>query len=108
MDQDSLNSLLGGTQNSQSQASDQLQHTLTAIQPQLQLFLIISTILTVIICIAFLVNAIYKMRVERAILRIDKNLEKLVKHQVPVPVVEEASSEPEPVSEAPQEDIEQK
>lgn len=107
MDQDQLlNSLLDGSQNSQTQAQDQLQNTLHALQPQIQLFLIISTILTIIIAVGFLVNAIYKMRVERAILRIDKNLEKLVKQQIPA--VEESTAETNQSSEIPEEDIEQK
>jgi uncharacterized membrane protein len=76
MDDSSLLSQLGG---SSSSAGDTLQSIQGAIQAAFWIGLVLSVILTIV----FIIYAIYKMRVQSAILRIDKNLQKLVDFQVP-------------------------
>jgi len=83
-----LQLLLGGgsTGSGQDSGSGAIGSQLTSgiidqLQPQLQLFFVISTIITVLILVIFIVNLVYRLRVERAILRIDKNLQKLVGDQ---------------------------
>ena len=82
MEDQLLNSLTSSTQ-SASDTQDQLRTLLESIQPQLQLFLTLGIIMSVVIFIGLLINSIYKIRVERAILRIDRNIQKLVDYQVP-------------------------
>ncbi len=89
MDTSSVDALLS-SQNL-SEGSDTLQSHLTSqlveqLQPQLQLFLIISAVLTVLIAIVFIVTLVYRIRVDRAILRIDRNVQKLMTEQNPKPV----------------------
>ncbi|USN96312.1 MAG: hypothetical protein H6797_04530 [Candidatus Nomurabacteria bacterium] len=82
MDQQSIQSLLGG---SESQNQQQLVNQLIdKVQPQLQLLITISIVLSIIIVVLMLVNWLYKWRVERAILRMDKNLQILVDKHVDV------------------------
>ena len=82
MEDQLLNSLTTSTQGA-SDTQDQLRVLLESIQPQLQLFLALGIVMSVVIFIGLLVNSIYKIRVERAILRIDRNIQKLVDYQVP-------------------------
>lgn len=55
---------------------------LNGLQTYITWFFWLGLISTVIITAAFVVYVIYKMRVQSAILRIDKNLQKLVDHQI--------------------------
>jgi uncharacterized membrane protein len=74
-----VESILNGTsQTGDSALSEPVTHLIKQFQPQIQLFLTVSIILTVLIAIAFIIMLIYRIRVERAILRIDKNIQKLV------------------------------
>lgn len=57
---------------------------LSGLQTQLTWLLLVGGIASIVLTIAFIVHIIYKVRVERAILRIDRNLQKLVTAQVPV------------------------
>ncbi len=82
MEDQLLNSLTTGTQGA-SDTQDQLRTLLESIQPQLQLFLTLGIVMSVVIFIGLLINSIYKIRVERAILRIDRNIQKLVDYQIP-------------------------
>ena len=81
MEDQLLNSLTTSTQ-SASDTQDQLRALLESIQPQLQFFLTLGIVMSVVIFIGLLINSIYKIRVERAILRIDRNIQKLVDYQV--------------------------
>ncbi len=47
----------------------------------MQFFLAISTAISFIIIVLLIVNLVYKWRVQSAILRMDKNLQKLVDNQ---------------------------
>ena len=51
------------------------------MQTQLQVYFLIGTALTALIVIVMTINTIYKIRVERAILRMDKNLQKFIEQQ---------------------------
>jgi len=76
---DNADSILGTGSQQQTQQVDQV---LNKLQPQLQLLTVVGVVLTIIVVVVMLFNNLYKWRVERAILNIDKNLEKLVKAQV--------------------------
>lgn len=82
---------------------------LSNLQAQLTWLLWIGTGVSIIVALLFIVSLIHKMRVQSAILRIDKNLQRLV--DVQVPAAEEAAV-PAPVDKtleiAAQQDIEQK
>jgi hypothetical protein len=76
-----------------SQSSDQISQLMDKIQPMLQLLIVISTLLTIALIVLYLFNSIHKWRVNRAILRMDKNLQLLVDAQIPTPAkVDEAES----------------
>lgn len=79
MDQQTLNSLLDNSQNQQQELISQF---IDKLQPQLQVLVTVSIVLSVFMAILVLVNSIYKWRVERAILRIDKNVQALAEHHV--------------------------
>ena len=90
MDTSSVDTLLGSSL-SLSEVRNTLQTELTSqlidqLQPQLQLFLSISAVLTVLIGIVFIVTLVYRIRVDRAILRIDRNIQKLIAERNPKPV----------------------
>ncbi len=74
----SLTSLLGS--GSQSSQSNQI---IAGLQSQTQLLLVLGTILSILVTILFAASLIHKWRVQSAIIRIDKNLKKLVDYQVP-------------------------
>lgn len=69
--------LLTGEQ-SQRLMQQQVDMIIDKLQPQLQLLILISATIMVVFVIITLINSIYKWRVERAILRMDKNLKQLV------------------------------
>jgi cytoskeletal protein RodZ len=86
MDQQSLlNTLQNSTQNTQDQMELQMQESmnqaLEQIMPQLQLFMTFFLILSVISVLVIIIGTIYKVRVQRAILRMDKNIQLLVAQQ---------------------------
>lgn len=79
-----IQTLLSDTQQqSQQQTQQQIDNAIAKLQPQVEQVVLISTLLTVVIVLIMLINAMYKWRVERAILRMDKNLEKLILVQAP-------------------------
>lgn len=80
MNQSDLQQLLSSQT---EKGSDAISKALDPLMPMLSLFFIISTILTVVVIIAFIIGAIQKHRTHKAILRIDKNLQKLVDAQFP-------------------------
>lgn len=82
MEDQLLNSLANGSQASTA-TQDQLHSLLQSIQPQLQILLVLGIVMSVTVFLGLLINSIYKIRVERAILRIDKNIQRLVDYQVP-------------------------
>lgn len=82
MEDQLLNSLTTNTQGA-TETQDQLHALLQSIQPQIQIFLTLGIIMSVVVFIGLLINSIYKIRVERAILRIDRNIQRLVDYQVP-------------------------
>jgi hypothetical protein len=98
MDNSVLNALGGGTNASVDKAVASLQPILTA-------GLVISIILTIIFSVYLIVSYVHKWKVQSAILRIDKNLQKLVDFQIgpdqPVPVeVHDIKEKPlEPIEE---------
>lgn len=95
MDTNGFESLLNGAQNSQSQVQ-QINDTLTSLKPLLEQVTIASIILSVVITVVFIINAVYKLRVERAILRIDKNVQLLLAAQTPPIVTAKPIAEPTP------------
>lgn len=86
MDQQDLTSLTSGASaQAQSQSQQQIDTVFNKLQPQLQILTAVGVLLTIVIIIVSIVNALYKWRVERAILRMDKNLKKLLEAQVATP-----------------------
>lgn len=86
MDQQSLNSLLSGAQSSSTQMQQQAVDSLISkIEPQLQLLLTIGTLVSILFALIAIINLIHKWRIERAILRMDKNLQSLVASKAPEP-----------------------
>ncbi|MDB5184172.1 MAG: hypothetical protein JWO07_853 [Candidatus Saccharibacteria bacterium] len=73
-----LNTLTSGSNGGSSTSQ-----VLSGIQSQMGLLLWVGTIASIIVTIMFVVYLIYKMRVQSAILRMDKNLQRLVDYQVP-------------------------
>jgi|GEM_PF-2949953 len=73
-----LNSVLDGSQQT-SNPTDML----SGMQTQLTWLLWLGGIASIVLTIAFIAYIIYKMRVQSAILHIDKNLQKLVDAQAP-------------------------
>lgn len=49
----------------------------------LSLFFIISIVVTVVLVVFFIINLVQKQQTHKAILRIDKNLQRLVDAQLP-------------------------
>lgn len=80
MDKQTLNSLLGNTQ-TQAQQQDLINQIVDKIQPQLQLLVTVGIAVSVLVTVLVVINWFYKWRVERAILRMDKNIQKLVELQ---------------------------
>lgn len=80
MDQQNQNQQLlqDALSSNQQQTQQQIDTIVNKLQPQIQQAIFISAALTVVVLLIMLMNAIYKWRVERAILRMDKNLEKLL------------------------------
>jgi hypothetical protein len=78
-----LTNLLGG--NGQSDFMSQFNSIF-------QMLMVISILVSIAFILFFILHFIHKWRVESAILRMDKNLEKLVAAQVPVPVDETKES----------------
>ncbi|MFA5172672.1 MAG: hypothetical protein WC426_14010 [Sulfuriferula sp.] len=72
--QQALESLISKTQSGGQLISADFQN-------QLQIIFAISGILSVIIIVLMIINLIYKLRVQSAILRMDKNLQKFVDSQ---------------------------
>jgi uncharacterized membrane protein len=105
MDSSELQQLLSSQGNSQDTTIGQINSTINSLMPLLQLSLIIGAILTIIVVIYFVVNIIQKQRQHAAIMRIDKNLQRLVDHQIPATASEEHEK---PADNSPQHDIEQK
>jgi uncharacterized membrane protein len=92
---------------SSSQQANNATNLLSGLQQQLSWLLLVGGIVSIVLTILFIVHIVYKMRVERAILRIDKNLRKLVDMQVPAIEKVEAST-PTPDTLPDSTDIEQK
>jgi hypothetical protein len=86
-DQQALTSLLGGANGQSIQIPQNLQN-------MLQVFLILSVVATVIVCLYLVVSAIHKWRVQSAILRIDDNLQRLVDAQLRPVSAKEGIGEP--------------
>jgi uncharacterized protein YacL len=76
-------------------SGDILSSLFEPLLPMLTLFFIISIILTIIIVIFFIINVVQKQRQHAAIMRIDRNLQKIVDNQAP------ERSEPPIVAEQP-------
>jgi hypothetical protein len=64
-----------------AQTQPQINGMFDELQKQLHTYLLIGTALTVLIVIVLTINTIYKIRVERAILRMDKNLQAFLEQQ---------------------------
>ncbi len=60
------------------QQQAQMDHLTDTIQSQMQTYLPFMMILSGLVVVVLLLNMFHKWRLERAILRIDKNLQKLV------------------------------
>ena len=86
MDQQSLNSLLSGAQSSSTQLQQQaVESILAQYEPIIRMLLIIGALMSVVFVIVALANLLHKWRVERAIFRIDKNLQSMVDASKPTP-----------------------
>lgn len=86
MDQQSLNSLLSGAQSSSTQLQQQaVESILAQYEPIIRMLLTIGALMSVLFVIVTLANLLHKWRVERAILRIDKNLQSMVDANKPAP-----------------------
>lgn len=94
---------LGQTQQQTQQIQQQIDSLMGSVQPMLQILLVVSVLATIAFILFYFMHMLHKWRVEKAILRIDKNLEKLVAAQVPV-VAEE---KPETDKSSDKNDIEQ-
>jgi len=93
MDQQSLNSLLSGAQSSSTQLQQQaVESILAQYEPIIRMLLTIGALMSVVFVLVALADLLHKWRVERAILRIDKNLQSMVDAGKPAP-----ASEPVPV-----------
>jgi hypothetical protein len=66
-----------------NQGNNPLNQLIEPLLPLLSLFFIIGIILTIVVIIVFVVGAVQKHRTHAAILRIDKNLQRLVDAQLP-------------------------
>lgn len=80
MNESDLQQLLS---NQTDKGSELISKTLDPLMPMLSLFFIVSIVLTIVVIIAFIISAVQKHRTHKAILRIDKNLQKLVDAQIP-------------------------
>ncbi|MDQ5982881.1 MAG: hypothetical protein QG549_879 [Patescibacteria group bacterium] len=86
MDQQSLNSLLSGAQSSSTQLQQQaVESILAQYEPIIRMLLTIGALMSVVFVIVALANLLHKWRVERAIFRIDKNLQSMVDASKPTP-----------------------
>ena len=82
-----------------SSASSSTSNALQGIQSAIQASFWVGLVLSVILTIVYIVYTVYRMRVQKAILRIDKNLQKLVDFQVPVVQKASITEEPEKLEE---------
>lgn len=92
-----IQSLLGGQNDGSSSLATPFGNILDQFMPMLQLLLVLGIVMTVVIVVYFIVNTVQKQRQHAAIMRIDKNLQKLVDLQQPdpVPVDNNPSTDPE-------------
>lgn len=85
MDSAELQNLLQNSSGTGTPNTSKLfESALEPIMPLLSLFFVISVVLTVVIVLYFIINIVQKQRQHKAILRIDKNLQRLVDAQLPV------------------------
>jgi hypothetical protein len=82
MNQSDLQQLLSGSQ-STIDPTEAINKALAPMMPMLSVLFVIGTVLSVILVIYFIVNLVQKQHTHRAILRIDKNLQRLVDAQLP-------------------------
>lgn len=97
MDSSTLEQLQAQLQNGSGSSFNPYQQILEPLMPLLTLALVIGVVLTVIVVIYMLVNIIQKQRQHAAIMRIDRNLQKLVDSQIATPVTQKPAVTP-PVS----------
>lgn len=91
-----IQSLLGGQNDGSSTLTNPFGNILDQFMPLLQLLLILGVVMTVVIVIYFIVNTVQKQRQHAAIMRIDKNVQKLVDLQQPASAPVDNSPAPDP------------
>lgn len=91
-----IQSLLGGQNDGSSTLANPFGNILDQFMPLLQLLLILGVVMTVVIVIYFIVNTVQKQRQHAAIMRIDRNVQKLVDLQQPASTPVDNSPAPDP------------
>lgn len=71
------------TNGSSAGSGDLLTTLLQPLMPMLTLLFVASIILTIVVVVFFIINIVQKQRQHAAIMRIDRNLQKLVDRQTP-------------------------
>lgn len=84
MDSSELQQLLQNSSGGSTSTNKIFESALEPVMPLLSLFFIISVILTIVVVLYFVINIVQKQRQHKAILRIDKNLQRLVDARLPV------------------------
>lgn len=78
-----LETTLAGAQQQQEQVQASIEQTVESLKPQIELMVIVSVLAIAVYILLKLLDSLHKRRVEKAILRIDRNLELLVADNKP-------------------------
>lgn len=85
-----LETALTGAQQSTEQVQASIEQAINSLKPQIELMVMVGILAVVAYILLRVLDSLHKLRIEKAILRMDKNLELLVADKKPVQTDEKA------------------
>lgn len=85
-----LETALAGAQQQQEQVQASIEQAIESLKPQIELMVTVSIMAVVVYILLKVLDSLHKRRIEKAIMRMDKNLELLVADKKPVQTDEKA------------------
>jgi predicted nucleic-acid-binding protein len=79
-----LETALAGAQQQQEQVQASIEQAIESLKPQIELMVTVSIMAVVVYILLKVLDSLHKRRIEKAIMRMDKNLELLVADKKPV------------------------
>lgn len=73
-----LETALAGAQQQQEQVQASIEQAIESLKPQIELMVMVSIMAVVVYILLKVLDSLHKRRIEKAIMRMDKNLELLV------------------------------